>query len=94
MDRVFQMWLHMCQIKGNNHFPSPAGHILAIAAWLCGWSSLPFPGLFSSWCPREAQVLFCRAAPNKISPQTVLMHGVVLSQNDHAIQIKYYRRIF
>lgn len=78
----------MCQTKGNNHFTSPPGHCLVTAAQYVASLHAVFLShvhLALYW------KVFLYKAPNSQSLDYTVS---VLSQTDHAISIKYYRRMF
>lgn len=80
----------MCQIKGNNHFTSAPGHCLVNAAQYVATLHAVILGhvhLALYW-----KVFLCKAPNSQFLDCTGAK--AILSQTDHAISIKYYRRTF
>ncbi|KAK4814386.1 hypothetical protein QYF61_018145 [Mycteria americana] len=80
---VFEVQPHHCQVQGNDHFPSPAGHTIfdtsQDAVGLLG----PLGTLLAhiqAAVNQHPQVLLCQAAFQPLFPNPVALHRVVVAQ--------------
>ncbi|KAK4832478.1 hypothetical protein QYF61_023525 [Mycteria americana] len=79
----FKVRPHHCQVQGDNHFPSPAGH----AIFDTSQDAIGFLGHLGTLLAhiqaavnQHPQVLLCRAAFQPLFPKPVVLHGVVVAQ--------------
>ncbi|KAK4811117.1 hypothetical protein QYF61_019748 [Mycteria americana] len=80
---VFKVQPHQCQVQGDNHFPSPAGHTIfdtsQDAICLLGHLGTLLAHIQPA-VDQHLQVLFCLAAFHPLFPKPVALHGVVVTQ--------------
>ncbi|KAK4823949.1 hypothetical protein QYF61_008335 [Mycteria americana] len=91
LNTVFKVRPHQCQVQGDNHFPSPAGHTVPDTSQ----DAIGFLGhlgtlLAHRWhttgtpiqpdIDHHPQVLFHQAAFQPLFPKPVALHGVVVTQ--------------
>ncbi|KAK4811346.1 hypothetical protein QYF61_027588 [Mycteria americana] len=80
---VFKVQPHQCQVQGDNHFPSPAGHTIFDTSQ----DAIGFLGHLGTLLPhiqpavnQHPQVLFCLAAFQPLFPKPIALHGVAVAQ--------------
>ncbi|KAK4813348.1 hypothetical protein QYF61_026644 [Mycteria americana] len=90
LNTVFEVWPHQCQAQGDNHFPSPAGHITPDTSQ----DAIGFLGHLGTLqahthpaVNQHPQVLFCRAAFQPLLPKPVALHGVVVTQVQESLHL-------
>ncbi|KAK4818104.1 hypothetical protein QYF61_005907 [Mycteria americana] len=80
---VFKVQSDHCQLQGDNHFPSLAGHTISHmsqdAIGLLGHLGT-LPAHIQPAVNQRAQVLFHRAAFQPLFPKPVALHGVAVTQ--------------
>ncbi|KAK4823617.1 hypothetical protein QYF61_004220 [Mycteria americana] len=83
LNTVFEVWPHQCQVQGDNHFPSYAGHAISNTSL----DAVGFLGHLGTLLAhiqvavnQHPQVLFCWAAFQPLFPKPVALHGVVVTQ--------------
>ncbi|KAK4818807.1 hypothetical protein QYF61_019736 [Mycteria americana] len=83
LNTVFEVQPHQCQVQGDNHFPSPAGHAIVDTSQ----DAIGFLGhlgtLLAHIQPavnQHPQVLFHRGAFQPLFPKPVALHGVAVAQ--------------
>ncbi|KAK4810750.1 hypothetical protein QYF61_007724 [Mycteria americana] len=83
LNTVFDVWPHQCQVQGDNHFPSPAGHTIPDtsqdAIGLLGHLGT-LPAHIQPAVDQHPQVLLCQAAFQPLFPKPVALHGVGVTQ--------------
>ncbi|KAK4826742.1 hypothetical protein QYF61_010995 [Mycteria americana] len=83
LNTVFEVQPHYCQVQGDNHFPSPAGH----AIFDTSQDAIGFLGHLGTLLAhiqeavnQHPQVLFCQAAFQPLFPKPVALHEVAVAQ--------------
>ncbi|KAK4829773.1 hypothetical protein QYF61_006572 [Mycteria americana] len=83
LNTVFEVRPHQCQVQGDNHFPSPAGH----AIFDTSQDAIGFLGHLGTLLAhiqaavnQHPQVLLCQAAFQPLFPKPVALHGVAVAQ--------------
>ncbi|KAK4819036.1 hypothetical protein QYF61_024401 [Mycteria americana] len=83
LNTVFEVRPHQCRVRGNNHFPSPAGHTISDTSQ----DAIGFLGHLGTLLAHiqaavnhHPQVLLCWAAFLPLFPKPVALHGVVVAQ--------------
>ncbi|KAK4822886.1 hypothetical protein QYF61_021105 [Mycteria americana] len=83
LNTVFEVRPHQCQVEGDNHFPSPAGHAVSDtsqdAIGLLGHLGTLLAHIQVA-VNQHPQVLFCQAAFQPLFPKPVALHGVAVAQ--------------
>ncbi|KAK4825953.1 LOW QUALITY PROTEIN: hypothetical protein QYF61_003471 [Mycteria americana] len=83
LNTVFEVQPHQCQVQGDNHFPSPAGHGISDtsqdAIGLLG-HLVTLLACIQSAVNQHPQVLFHQAAFQPLFPKPVALHGLVVVQ--------------
>ena len=83
LNTVLEVQPHQGQTKGDDHFPSPAGHTIPDtnqdAIGLLGQLGTLLAHLQPA-VDQHPQALFCRAAFQPLLPKPVALHGVVVTQ--------------
>ncbi|KAK4832143.1 hypothetical protein QYF61_020883 [Mycteria americana] len=83
LNTVFKVWPHQCQVQGDDHFPSPAGHTISDisqdAIGLLGYLGILLAHIQPA-VNQHSQVLSCQAAFQPSFPKPVALHGVVVTQ--------------
>ncbi|KAK4830300.1 hypothetical protein QYF61_009805 [Mycteria americana] len=79
----FQVRPRQCQVQGDNHFPTPAGHTIFDTSQ----DAIGFLGHLGTLLAhiqaavnQHSQVLLCLAAFQPLFPKPVALHGVVVAQ--------------
>ncbi|KAK4827063.1 hypothetical protein QYF61_013704, partial [Mycteria americana] len=83
LNTVFEVRPHQCQVQGDNHFPSPAGHTIFDTSQ----DAIGFLGRLGTLLAhiqaavkKHPQVLLCQAAFQPLFPKPVALHGVAVAQ--------------
>ncbi|KAK4821381.1 hypothetical protein QYF61_018919 [Mycteria americana] len=83
LNTAFEVQPHQCQVQGDNHFPTPAGHPVSDtsqdATGLLGHLSTLLAHIQPA-VNQHPQVLFCWAAFQPLFPKPVALHGVAVAQ--------------
>ncbi|KAK4831026.1 hypothetical protein QYF61_014914 [Mycteria americana] len=83
LNTVFEVRPHQCPVQGDDHFPSPAGHMIPHtsqdAIGLLGHLGTLLAHIQPA-VHQHSQVLFRWAAFQPLSPKPVALHGVVVTQ--------------
>ncbi|KAK4831675.1 hypothetical protein QYF61_018672 [Mycteria americana] len=79
----FEVQPHQCQVQGDDHFPSPAGHTISDKSQ----DAVGFLGHLGTLLAhiqaavsQHSQVLLCWAAFQPLFPKPVALHGVAVAQ--------------
>ncbi|KAK4811654.1 hypothetical protein QYF61_022747 [Mycteria americana] len=83
LNTAFEVRPHQCQVQGDDHFPSPAGH----AIFDTSQDTIGFLGHLGTLLAhiqaavnQHPQVLLCLAAFQPLFPKPVALHGVAVAQ--------------
>ncbi|CAN0300535.1 unnamed protein product [Bubo scandiacus] len=83
LNTVFEVRPHQCQVQGDNHIPSPAGHTISDtsqdAIGLLGHLGTLLAHIQLA-VDQHPQVLFHQAPFQPLFPKPVALHGVVMTQ--------------
>ncbi|KAK4813743.1 hypothetical protein QYF61_023679 [Mycteria americana] len=83
LNTAFEVRPHQCQVQGDHHFPSPAGHTISDtsqdATGLLGYLGTLLAHIQLA-VSQHPQVLFCWAAFQPLFPKPVALHGVAVAQ--------------
>ncbi|KAK4809957.1 hypothetical protein QYF61_002914 [Mycteria americana] len=97
LNTVFEVQPHQCQVQGDNHFPSPAGHAISDTSQ-AAIGLLGYMGTLLAYIQiavnQHPQVLFYQAALQPLFPKPVALHGVIVTQvQDLALSLVEYHTI-
>ncbi|KAK4832969.1 hypothetical protein QYF61_026795 [Mycteria americana] len=83
LNTVFEVQPHQCRVQDDNHFPSPAGHMISDTSQ----DAIGLLGHLGTLLARvqpavnqHPQVFFHQAAFQPLFPKPVALHGVVVTQ--------------